>query len=109
MNLKGTLPFLILHILQHGGPNHGYQINKIIREESKGVLNFKEGTLYPTLKSLEEQQLVYSYTIPGETRKRRYYKITPQGKKVLLQDRVEWQQYKAAVESVLRWAAVPPS
>ncbi|HVU10832.1 MAG TPA: helix-turn-helix transcriptional regulator, partial [Phototrophicaceae bacterium] len=57
MNLKGSLPLLILHVLTQGS-NHGYGIAKLIRDQSGGVLDFKEGTLYPTLHTLEQQGLI---------------------------------------------------
>ena len=52
MHLKGTLPLLLLHLLR-GGPLHGYALAQRIHQQSEGVLDFKEGTLYPLLHSLE--------------------------------------------------------
>jgi DNA-binding PadR family transcriptional regulator len=60
MNFKGTLPTLILEALAHE-PAHGYRIAQQIKERSQGVLDFKEGTLYPALHKLENEGLVESY------------------------------------------------
>jgi len=48
MNFRGSLPTLILQNLR-GGANHGYRIAQDIKQKSKGLLDFKEGTLYPAL------------------------------------------------------------
>ncbi len=60
MNFKGTLPTLILEALA-AEPSHGYRIAQGIKERSRGVLDFKEGTLYPALHKLENEGLVESY------------------------------------------------
>ena len=57
INLKGSLPLLVLHVLAQG-ENHGYGIAKLIKDQSEGVLDFKEGTLYPTLHGMEKQGLI---------------------------------------------------
>ena len=51
MNFKGALPTLILEALE-SEPSHGYRIAQSIKERSRGVLDFKEGTLYPALHKL---------------------------------------------------------
>ena len=60
MNLRGTLPTLILEALEHQ-PDHGYSIAQRIKKRSRAVLDFKEGTLYPALHKLEREGLVESY------------------------------------------------
>lgn len=100
MNIKGSLPMLILHILMQG-PNHGYAIATAIRELSDGVLNFSEGTLYPTLHGLEERGLIKSLRERGEGRPRLRYQITPAGKLALAHERTDWQRYSQAVSAVL--------
>ena len=59
MNFKGTLPTLILEALRRE-PSHGYRIAQRIKERSRGVLDFKEGTLYPALHKLETEGFVSS-------------------------------------------------
>jgi transcriptional regulator len=98
--LKGTLPTLILEALV-GEPNHGYRIAQRIKERSKGVLDFKEGTLYPALHKLESKALVESYDGMEQGRPRRYYRITEAGRAVLAKDTAEWRQLSRAVTVIL--------
>lgn len=100
MNLKGSLPLLILHILSTG-TYHGYQINKIIAEASARSLTFKEGTLYPTLHKLEENGSIASFDAIEAGRKRRYYQITENGKQELVASYDEWAQFSEAVQKII--------
>lgn len=100
MNIKGSLPVLILHRLSQG-PGHGYQIAKEIREKSAGVLDFAEGTLYPTLHRLEGEGLVSSFERLENGRNRRYYELTSRGKKALVQEKAAWQRYTDVVSQIL--------
>jgi transcriptional regulator len=101
MNLKGSLPMLILHILSQG-PSHGYQIAKQIKQRSRGVLDFKEGTLYPTLHHLEKQRLLEVYDQEEKGRTRRYYRLTEAGRGMLMSERAEWDRYSRAIDLVLK-------
>ena len=100
MNFKGTLPALILETLVHE-PSHGYRIAQRIKERSQGVLDFKEGTLYPALHKLENERLVESYDGVENGRSRRYYRITKSGRAALTRDRVEWRELSQAVTMIL--------
>lgn len=100
MNFKGTLPTLILEVLAQE-PSHGYRIAQNIKERSDGVLDFKEGTLYPALHKLENESLVESYEGVESGRVRRYYRITQSGRKALNKDRAEWRQLSRAVSIIL--------
>jgi transcriptional regulator len=104
MNLKGSLPLLILHSLADG-PKHGYRIAKDIKSQSQGVLDFKEGTLYPTLHGLEKQGLIEAYSAMENGRERRYYRLTDNGRESLEHELEEWQRYANAVSMVLKGAA----
>jgi transcriptional regulator len=103
MNLTGTLPTLILEALVRE-PSHGYRIAQGIKERSKGVLDFKEGTLYPALHKLANEGLVESYEEVENGRLRRYYRITKSGRAVLAKDRAEWRQLSRAVTVILEGA-----
>jgi len=100
MNFKGTLPTLILEALRQE-PSHGYRIAQQIKERSRGVLDFKEGTLYPALHKLENDGLVKSHNAMENGRPRRYYRITESGRKVLSKDRVQWREVSQAVTVLL--------
>ena len=103
MNLKGTLPTLILHTLETG-PKHGYRIATEIKAKSKGVLDFREGTLYPALHDQENKGLIESYEQTENGRVRRYYRLTEDGRKILAKDRVEWKEFSRAVTLILEEA-----
>lgn len=81
---------------------YGYMIIKRIAEKSGNVFMFKEGTLYPILHSFEQNGYVKSYWEEGETRKRKYYKITDKGIKVLNKSTAEWNSYSEAVNKVIK-------
>jgi PadR family transcriptional regulator PadR len=100
MNFKGTLPTLILEALVRE-PSHGYRIAQQIKERSRGVLDFKEGTLYPALHKLENEDLVESYEGVENGRQRRYYRITKPGRAALHKNRAEWRKLSQAVTTIL--------
>ena len=100
MNMKGSLPLLILHNLSLT-PCHGYRLVKQIRVQSDGVLDYKEGTLYPTLHNLEKQGLITSFHEKENGRSRRYYQLTDEGKAELVRWRQEWVEYSGAVNLIL--------
>lgn len=100
MNFKGTLPTLILEALLRE-PSHGYRIAQEIKERSEGVLDFKEGTLYPALHKLQNEGLVKSYESVEKGRPRRCYRITVSGRKTLSKDRAEWLELSRAVTTIL--------
>jgi len=104
MNFKGTLPTLILEALVRE-PSHGYRIAQGIKERSEGVLDFKEGTLYPALHKLENEGMVDSYEEVKNGRPRRYYRITKSGRAALAKDRAEWRELSRAVSVILEGAS----
>jgi PadR family transcriptional regulator, regulatory protein PadR len=100
MNFKGTLPTLILEALMRE-PCHGYRIAQSIKERSSGVLDFREGTLYPALHKLESEGMVESFDGVEKGRTRRYYRITESGRAMLTRDRAEWRAHSQAVTMIL--------
>lgn len=100
MNFKGTLPTLILEALKRE-PSHGYRIAQRIKQRSEGVLDFREGTLYPALHKLENEGMVESYEGIEKGRPRRYYRITKAGRGTLTRDRAEWLQLSRAMTTIL--------
>jgi transcriptional regulator len=103
MNFKGSLPALILQTLSRG-PSHGYRIAAEIKKSSQGVLDFKEGTLYPALHGLEAKKLISSSVGKENGRQLRYYKLTEKGRKVLARERREWVQFSGAITGILQEA-----
>lgn len=101
MNYKGSLSLLVLHSLTQQA-RHGYQIAQQIKQDSAGVLDFKEGTLYPTLHSMEKEGLISSTTAEENGRLRRYYHITEHGREQLAAEMQEWKRFSGAVNLILQ-------
>jgi transcriptional regulator len=98
---KGSAELLILSLLEQQ-PRHGYDLCKLIEARSQGSLRFHVTTLYPLLGRLEEQGLVQGKWIEkAEQRRRRYYSLTPRGRKVLSRQRESWREFVAAVSRVM--------
>ena len=99
--MKGSTVILILTLLEQK-PMYGYEMSKVMEKNSDGVLSLKEGTLYPILHTLESDGMVHSYWSEGDgERKRKYYEITPEGKKYLQDKKQEWVTFRTAVDHVL--------
>lgn len=102
--LKGSTTVLILSLLNRKNM-YGYEMIKEIELKSKNVFSFKEGTLYPILHSLENENYIESYWDSSQgARKRKYYKITDSGKKILSEKEQEWKLFSSTVNNVL-WEA----
>lgn len=101
MNFRGGLTTMILQNLSRG-PNHGYRIAQEIKQKSKGVLDFKEGALYPALHGLEGKGLISSQTREENGRVRCYYKLTEKGRKALATEKREWKEFSSAVNLLLQ-------
>ncbi|MEJ8546194.1 PadR family transcriptional regulator [Brevibacillus borstelensis] len=99
--MKGSTVILILTLLERK-PMYGYEMSKEMEKSSNGILSLKEGTLYPILHTLESEGLVESYWSGGEgERKRKYYRITREGKARLHEKKQEWVTFRTAVDQVL--------
>src|SRR5690606_18499997 len=83
-----TIP-IVLSILEKGD-NYGYQIIKEVQIISGGALNWKEGSLYPVLSKLEQNDLITSYKKQENGRVRKYYSIKKNGLKFLSSAKTEW-------------------
>ena len=80
--LKGSTSMLILSLLNEENM-YGYEMIKRLQEKSENVFELKEGTLYPILHSLEENNLIWSYWDDSTAKKRKYYTITEKRKKAI--------------------------
>lgn len=98
--LKGSTTMLVLNLLVDKNM-YGYQMIKELTEKSENVFELKEGTLYPILHSLEENNLITSYWDESTGKKRKYYAITDEGKKHLKEKKEEWKLFSSGINSVL--------
>jgi len=98
---KGGAEILILSLLEQQA-RHGYDICKLIEARSAGVLRFHVTTLYPLLYRLEERGLVQGLWVekPNQ-RRRRYYKLTAEGRKTLTRQRRSWESFVEAMSLVM--------
>src|SRR5438876_6577682 len=84
---KGSAEFLILALLEHE-PRHGYELSKLIESRSKGVLTFHVASLYPLLYRMEDRGwIVGRWVEKAGERRRRFYRITAEGLKILVAQR----------------------
>ncbi len=105
--LDGNMDTLLLAVLSDGS-SYGYQIVQELNAKAPGVLKTGEGTIYPVLHRLEERGLIQSSWRLGETgRQRRYYRVTPRGKKALADSRVQWASLKKVMNTVLGETPAP--
>lgn len=100
MNIKGSLPLLILQTLSTN-PGHGYGIAQEIKRKSEGLLEFAEGTLYPTLHDLEKRGLINAGEEVVNGRTRRIYRLTVVGRKELAKEREQWKEHVRLVSLIL--------
>jgi transcriptional regulator len=97
---KGSAELLILSLLD-AQPRHGYELSKLIETRSGGQLVFHIDSLYPLLYRLEERGWIHGTWVEkaGE-RRRRFYKVTAVGRRVLAEQRKTWAAFVEAVRLV---------
>lgn len=100
----GTSSLVLLSVLSRSRkPMYGYQIAKMLEESGPAIPMMKQGTLYPVLRSLEENGLLESTVEPSVSGPpRRYYAITDDGRKSLQEWMEIWKQMKKFVDSILK-------
>ena len=99
---KGSTELLILALLD-ARPRHGYEIGKLIETRSGGRLTFRIGSLYPVLCRLEDRGLITGrWRERAGERRRRFYRLTADGRDVLRSQRTAWEEFSDAVNQILR-------
>jgi transcriptional regulator len=97
---KGSAELLILSLLEHR-PRHGYEISKLIEARSEGVLRFNVASFYPLLYRLEQRGFIEGRWVEkAGQRRRRYYRLTAQGKKMLKEQRSMWRDFVNAMNQI---------
>ena len=103
--LQGSLPLLLLKLLDRRGALHGYAIATQIEGMSDETLRVEEGSLYPALHRLEEASWIKArWTTSGTGRRARVYEITAAGRKQLESEEARWKAITAAVGKILKHA-----
>jgi len=97
---KGSAELMILSLLE-ARARHGYEISKLIEARSDGVVSFNIASLYPLLYRLEKRGWIQGRWVEkAGQRRRRYYKLTPQGKKVLAAQKSGWRAFVDAINRI---------
>jgi PadR family transcriptional regulator len=97
---RGSTEMLILALIEDRA-RHGYEIGKLIEVRSEGELQFHVASLYPLLYRLEKRGLIKGRWVEkAGQRRRRFYKLTRSGHKILAEQRRTWKNFFAALDRV---------
>jgi len=105
--MAGLSSLVLLGVLARGGREmYGYEIAKALKIEGDNVPVFKQGAIYPVLRTLEAQGLLKSRVEPqGAGPPRRYYDITPTGREALNEWTRAWIDMRDFVDDALKGGA----
>jgi PadR family transcriptional regulator, regulatory protein PadR len=97
---RGSTEVLILSLIEHR-QRHGYEIGQLIAQRSQGAISFHIASLYPTLYRLESKGCIEGRWVEkAGQRRRRYYRLTTEGRKLLAAQRRTWRAFLAALNRV---------
>jgi transcriptional regulator len=97
---KGSAELLILSLVEHQ-PRHGYELSKLIDSRSHGAIRFHVASLYPLLYRLEKRGWMEGRWVEkAGQRRRRYYRLTAEGRRVLAAQRRNWREFVAAIARI---------
>jgi len=85
LSRRSYLTLLILKLVQEHKATYGYQIAQLVKEQSQGQYQLKEGTLYPLLNHLEKNGILkgdWRVNLEGGP-PRKYFQLTSEGQKLL--------------------------
>jgi PadR family transcriptional regulator, regulatory protein PadR len=100
--LQGTLDLLILKTLALG-EMHGFGIARRIQQASNSVLCIQQGSLYPALHRLEQEDFIAAAWAPSENNRRaKFYRLTASGRRQLQAESRYWERMAAAIARVLQ-------
>lgn len=95
-----TETIVLAHLINKD--SYGYEINKTIKQKTNGTYELKEATLYCVFKRLEDNNLISSYWGDSDNgARRRYYKITEEGRKVYQQNKEDWELTKDIIDKLI--------
>lgn len=99
--LKGSLVAIILKLLETNDRMYGYEITRAVRETTNGKMSITEAALYPALHKLVGEGLLTTETELVEGRMRKYYALTPKGKKQTIREVEMLKEMIASVRLIL--------
>ena len=99
---RGSAELLILSLLEER-ERHGYDLARLIGERSDGAISYHVASLYPTLYRLEDRKLIEGRWVEkAGQRRRRYYRVTAGGRKVLAAQRSTWKNFLMGLDRIAR-------
>ncbi len=98
--VRGNLDLMVLSALADG-PKYGYLIQNALSKASGGTFTVQAGTLYPLLHRLEAEGWVRSRWDDSTGRKRKWYRLTPRGRKQLVHQAQQWREYADCIWRIL--------
>jgi len=99
---KGSAELLLLALLEER-PRHGYEMARLIETRSGGMISFRVASLYPMLYRLERRGRIEGRWVEkAGQRRRRYYRITAEGRRLLSRQRSLWNEFVRALDRVAR-------
>lgn len=104
--MRGSLDLMVLSVLAEE-PRYGYRIQKRIAEVSGNTVKLQAGTMYPLLHRLQEEGAIVSRWERDTGRERKWYELTPAGRKRLQTQAHAWESYAATVRQLLQSALGP--
>jgi transcriptional regulator len=97
---KGSAELMILALLEDQA-RHGYDISRLIEQRSGGTVKFRVASLYPLLYRLEQRGWIHGRWVErAEQRRRRYYHLTQEGRRVLTAQRRDWLEFVKAINCI---------
>jgi PadR family transcriptional regulator, regulatory protein PadR len=97
---RGSAEMLILSLIE-GRARHGYEISKLIEQRSGGAVRFHVASLYPLLYRLERRGWIQGRWVErSDQRRRRYYRLTRQGRKILAAQLRGWREFVAGINRI---------
>ncbi|MFZ3258021.1 MAG: PadR family transcriptional regulator [Candidatus Acidiferrales bacterium] len=97
---RGSAELLILSLVE-ARPRHGYEIRKLIEQRSGGTVRFHVASLYPMLYRLERRGWLHGRWVEKSgQRRRRYYRVTRQGRRVLASQLRGWREFVAGINRI---------
>jgi DNA-binding PadR family transcriptional regulator len=97
---KGTTAWIVLAVLEKRGELYGYGLRREVFVKSKGLFPIQEGPLYPLLSRMQRARWITSRHQSVSGRERKYYRVSPRGRRVLDQYRREWKLLSAVLETL---------
>lgn len=105
--MRGSLDLMVLSVLTDA-PLYGYLIQKRLRDVSGNMVRIQAGTLYPILHRLEVAGAIKARWDDTTGRDRKWYELTPKGKRLLSEQAAEWHQYVDCIRRLLDMTRLEP-